>query len=648
MTEQLRSIAPAEHAADRVPQHPLDPLTAAEIEVAAEVVRRERDLGPTCLFPAITLLEPAKDVVLSFKAGDAVEREAFVVVLDRSTGATFEATVGLESAELRTWEEVQGVQPQLLMDEFGEAEALCKADERFREALALRGITDVDLVMVDAEPIGSLAKPEYGGRRLAWGSVWKREHASDNGYARPVEGLNPIIDLNLMEVIEIEEHGVLPIPPESGDFSAKAIGKHRTDLTALEITQPDGPSFVVDGWEVSWQKWRFRAGFNWREGLVLHNVSYDDDGELRPILYRASFNEMLVPYGDPSPSQYRKNFFDIGEVGAGVSANSLELGCDCLGEIHYFDAILADNFGRPVRRPNAICLHEEDSGLLWKHFDVRSGISHSRRSRRLVISFIGTFGNYDYGFYWYFYQDGSIEAEVKLTGVLSAMAVPAGERPAYGRIVAPHVSAANHQHIFCVRLDFDVDGRENRIYEVHTEPEYKGERNPLGNAFRTQVTLLEHESEAQQHVDPLAARHWRIANASVTNRFGDPVAYRLVPGANVMALTHPDASACKRASFTTKHLWVTPYAAQERFAAGEYPNQHLGGAGLPEWTQANRNIVDTDIVVWYTFGVHHAARPEEWPVMSVERIGFMLKPDGFFDRNPALDVPPPKHAHCPH
>jgi primary-amine oxidase len=265
-----------------------------------------------------------------------------------------------------------------------------------------------------------------------------------------------------------------------------------------------------------------------------------------------------------------------------------------------------------------------------------------------VISFIATFGNYDYGFYWYLYQDGSIEAEIKLTGILSAMAVPAAERPPFGRLVAPEVSAANHQHFFCARLDFDIDGRDNRVYEVHTEREPRGERNPFGNVFRSQATLLERESEAQQFVDPLAARHWRIANASVPNRFDDPVAYRLVPGANVAPFAYPDAPACERAGFITSHLWVTAFDANERFAAGDYPNQHSGGAGLPLWTQANRNLVDTDIVVWYTFGSHHTARPEEWPVMPVERIGFMLKPDGFFDRNPSLDVPPAKHADCSH
>src|SRR5947209_8314511 len=176
----------------------------------------------------------------------------------------------------------------------------------------------------------------------------------------------------------------------------------RDDLTPLEITQPEGPSFQIGGWELSWQKWRFRVGFTPREGLVFHLLTYEDGGRRRPILYRASCAELVVPYGDPNPSGYRRNAFDIGEYGIGPNTNSLELGCDCLGEIRYLDVDLCDNHGWPYTIRNAICIHEEDAGLLWKHTDVRTGHVEVRRSRRLVVSSIVTVDNYEYAFYWYF------------------------------------------------------------------------------------------------------------------------------------------------------------------------------------------------------------------------------------------------------
>jgi primary-amine oxidase len=119
----------------------------------------------------------------------------------------------------------------------------------------------------------------------------------------------------------------------------------------------------------------------------------------------------VVPSGDPRPTQARKNAFDVGEYGMGMCANGLQLGCDCLGAISYLDADLCDSRGRGLTIPNAICIHEEDYGILWKHTDRR--LPHNpevRRSRRLVVSSISTVENYEYGFYWYFYQDGNIEA----------------------------------------------------------------------------------------------------------------------------------------------------------------------------------------------------------------------------------------------
>jgi primary-amine oxidase len=370
-------------------------------------------------------------------------------------------------------------------------------------------------------------------------------------------------------------------------------------------------------------------------------VTYSDKGKERPIVYRASVADMVVPYGDPRPAYFRRNAFDIGEYGIGMLANSLELGCDCLGEIHYFDVAGHDSRGNPTTLSNAICMHEEDFGLLWKHVDWRNGYTEVRRSRRLVVSFIATVGNYEYGFYWYFYQDASLQLEVKLTGVISNGAVEPGDKPRWGELVAPQVYAPIHQHFFNVRLDMMVDGPNNSVYEVNTVADPPGDDNPHGNAFHTEDTLLESERQAQRLIDPFSARFWTVRNPSSLNRLGNPVGYKLMPGENVLPFAAADARVLQRAAFTTRHLWATPYHPRERYAAGDYPNQHAGGAGLPAYTSADRPIVDTDLVLWYTFGAHHVVRPEDWPVMPVSTVGFWLKPVGFFDRNPALDVPQP-------
>jgi len=326
-------------------------------------------------------------------------------------------------------------------------------------------------------------------------------------------------------------------------------------------------------------------------------------------------------------------------------ANSLKLGCDCLGEIHYFDAVLATEQGEPYTVEHAICMHEEDYGILWKHFDGHTFTTEVRRSRRLVVSSIHTVGNYEYGFYWYFYLDGTLQLEVKLTGILQTMGVPPGETPVHSTLVAPQLGAPVHQHLFCFRLDFDIDGVENSVYETELSGAPPGEDNPFGNALVPTARLLTTESEAQRMVDSARGRQWRVVNPNRLNAVGQPTGYRLAPGASATTLlASPEAAVYKRATFATRNLWVTPFATDEARAAG-YPNLSPGGAGLPEFTAGDRSIENTDVVVWYSFGVNHVPRPEDWPVMPVEYAGFTLQPVGFFDQIPALDVPP-SNDHC--
>ena len=130
-----------------------------------------------------------------------------------------------------------------------------------------------------------------------------RSDPTDNGYARPIEGIRPVVDLNLMKVIRVEEYGHWPLPPDAGNYSAERVPNQRTDIKPLSITQPQGASFSLDGNQIEWQKWKFVIGFNAREGLTIHHLRYTDKGRDRSILYRGSLTEMVVPYGDPQPSR---------------------------------------------------------------------------------------------------------------------------------------------------------------------------------------------------------------------------------------------------------------------------------------------------------------------------------------------------------
>ncbi len=625
--------------------HPLGALTVAEVAAAVALVQADPTFTEATRFAYIGLLEPTREQVRRWTPGQPLDRRVRLMLVPGPEAHVVAAVASLRSGTL-TLTHVADVRPGLLFEESFAAIVAVQENAQWQAAMRRRGIEDLETVQIDPWPAGSFGVAHEEGRRICRCLSYVRHTRDDNGYAHPVEGVVVFVDMARGEVLEVVDTGVVPIPPECGNYYPESVAAVRDDLKPLEITQPEGPSFSVDGNHVRWQKWSLRVSMDSVEGLVLHDVGYEDQGRVRPILFRAAVSEMVVPYGDPGPMHGWKNAFDAGEWGLGRMANSLARGCDCLGSIHYFDAVFSSERGHPYTVPNAICMHEEDYGILWKHNDPRGDRNDVRRSRRLVVSSIATVGNYDYGFFWYFYMDGTIQFEVKLTGILSTMAVGPGEQPAFASMVAPQLAAPFHQHLFNVRLDAEIDGPVNSVYEVDTHRMPRGPDNPWSNAFAPVATLLETDTGARREVDPSASRYWKIVNARSENRLGIPVAYKLVPGSTPTLLADPASSVAQRAGFATHNLWVTPYSPDERRAAGDYPNQHAGGDGLPRWTTENRPVVDRDIVVWYTFGVTHVPRPEDWPVMPVEYAGFNLVPVGFFDRNPALDVPlPPGAAH---
>jgi primary-amine oxidase len=627
------------------PAHPLEALTGAEIEAAAAALRKDPRLTDAARFAYFGLEEPPKEAVGSFETGSPVERRVRVMVVPGPEADVVDAVVDPHSGSIVSRREVAGARPGLLFEEAINAIVTLNEHPEWKAALQRRGITDVSQVQIDPWPAGNYGLALEEGRRISRCIAFYRESESDNGYTRPIEGLIGFVDVGRSEVLEIADYGVVSLPPEKGSFLPDEVGPLRGALKPIDITQPEGPSFTVDGNLVRWQRWSLRVSMDPYEGLVLHTIGYEDGGRVRPILHRASVCEMVVPYGHPGPMHGWKNAFDAGEWGLGRCTNSLVQGCDCLGVIHYLDVTFGNERGEPYTIPKAICMHEEDYGIVWKHADVRNDLSETRRQRRLVISQIATVGNYEYGFYWYFYLDGRIELEVKLTGMMSMMAVPPDDGVSHASMVAPQLAAPYHQHLFNARLDFDVDGTGNTVYEVDSVREPAGPDNPLANAFTVAARPLETEHEAQRLVDPACSRTWKIVNHDVRNRLGEPVGYKLVPSSTPTLLARPESNVGRRAGFASWNLWVTPFRGDERRAGGEYPNQHSGGDGLPRWTSADRSITDTDVVVWHTFGVTHIPRPEDYPVTPVESTGFTLAPVGFFDRNPALDVPPTP-GHC--
>ena len=630
--------------------HPMDPLTAEEYSAVIAALKAANHVDDSDLYSLITLHEADKTEVLQWNPGDAVPRQAFVIV--KKGRQTFEALVnlaGLAGGDVVSWKQVDGVQPSILLtEEWTAPQRIVRGNSDWQAAIRKRGIENFEDVVCVPLSAGYYGIAEEEGRRLVK-VVCFDSSGTKNYWARPIEGLIAIVDQNRHQVVRLIDTGILPIPNAPVDLDEGSVGKLRKPPNPISIQQPDGPSFELDGHLVSWQGWQFHFRIDPRLGPVVSTVRYDDNGRLRSILYQGSVSELFVPYMDPDVGWYFRTFMDAGEYGVGKLAVPLQPGLDCPSNAVYFDAVFADDWGEPYSQERAACLFERYAGdIAWRHSEAAAGWTEVRKRTDLVLRLISAIGNYDYVFDWVFRQDGTIKVAVGTSGVEEVKAVRSrtiaddadGRDTAYGRMVAEHTVAPNHDHFFSFRIDLDVDGPQNSFMYERLKPE----RLADDDGPRTSIWVLDPQRVATEQAGKLRIdidrpALWRVINPSAIGPLGYPASSQLKPKTNAVSLLSPDDFPQRRAAFTDFHLWVTRYDPNEKYAAGMYPNQSKGGDGLPDWTRADRSIENTDLVLWYTLGVHHVVRAEDWPALPTAWSEFELRPFDFFQRNPALDIP---------
>ncbi|KAK2049447.1 copper amine oxidase [Colletotrichum somersetense] len=633
------------------PPHPLDPLSAAEIEKAIAVVTEAHG---EVFFNVISLHEPRKAELtrwLSSPSPTSLPRRIADVVVIAKGGKVYDGLVDIASGAITKWEHMEGVQPIITMEELQIVEHICRTDPKVIEQCVLSGIPESDMHKVYCDPWTIGYDERHGSTvRLQQALMYYRPDPDTCQYQYPLD-FCPIYDSDKQAIIAIDVPAVRrPLSKAAPiDYHPAAVerqGGYRRDLKPINITQPQGVSFKMSGREIEWQNWRFHIGFNYREGIVLNNITFNDKGNVRPVFYRLSLAEMVVPYGNPEHPHQRKHAFDLGEYGAGYMTNSLSLGCDCKGEIHYLDADFPTRAGGVRTIKNAICIHEEDSGILFKHTDFRDDSVIVTRGRKLIIQQIFTAANYEYAIQWVFHQDGTIQPEIKLTGILNTYSMNPGEdTKGWGTQVYPGVNAHNHQHLFCLRIDPNVDGPRNTVFAVDTvasDAPVGSPENFYGNAFYARRTKLDTTGKAR--TDYNASRTWEIANTDKLHPYsGKPVSYKLVSREVPGLLPKESSLVWKRAGFARHAVHVTKYRDDELWPAGRHVPQTSGepSRGLPEWIgDGSENIEQEDIVLWHTFGVTHIPSPEDFPIMPQESMTLLLRPRNFFANNPCLDVPP--------
>eukprot|EP01088_Endostelium_zonatum_P013919 TRINITY_DN2885_c2_g1_i1.p1 TRINITY_DN2885_c2_g1~~TRINITY_DN2885_c2_g1_i1.p1 ORF type:complete len:763 (-),score=138.44 TRINITY_DN2885_c2_g1_i1:93-2381(-) len=709
---------------------PLDPLRPEEIKQTYNLIEAHISSHPELSvyfktrprYMTMSLHDPCKRTLLGAlynKPNSHIPpRKSMTILLSQADTQCYEVLANLTTNKIDKFLHVPNVHPPCNAFEYEETEEVVKSSALVLEHLKKRGIHSTENVMVDlwapgANYIGEPTYPEnqrIGKPLLFFKSAetinpnLPKTNSSNTlntlyAYARPIEGLIPVVDLVTKQVIAVEDTILNPDPtplpvPEHDNFTPSrsppvsnfhnqvpAANKRNQSLKPYKVVQKDGPSWKLFGDHgVQWGDWRFRVGFTPREGIVLNLVQIWDStkNKYRDLIYRGSLSEMIVPYGDPSWPNYRKNAFDAGEDGIGANINSLNPGssfstvkdgkpqminCDCIGEVHFWDAFWSAHDGQSVTTvKNAICMHEEDTGILYKH-TFRDGTGYMRRGRRLVVSCFVTVANYDYGFSFSFSLDGSLSFEVKMTGFINTTAYDyvRGGPNAVSKYRVKYnnygLDSPVHQHFFILRLNMAVDGfqgKNQQLVEVDlVDPGNHGSKDNLqSNAFHPVEKQIRYSCGRQS--SPHHERFWKIRSTKILNKVSLPTSYRIVPiSKNPVPRLHETSALFTRAAVLKKTIWVTKYDESERFPCGDYPNQHKGGVGLPHYTRIKdgelvkegnelKGSVDLegeDLVVWYVLGATHVPRLEDFPIMPVTTCGMMLEPDGFFDENPAVDLP---------
>ncbi len=621
--------------------HPLDALTIEEVLRTVELLTASNLVNETTVYPMISLREPPKAFVISWYPGTPFPRAATAIT--RTSGRTFEAHVDLTTGTVISNVEIEGAQPSVTTVEARAAADLVKADARWQEAIRRRGITDFEQVHCAPTTAGYLAEPEYYGRRIFRVPCYGKD-VTDSVYGLPLEGLTAIVDVDQKVVLSVTDTGVVEI---SSDPTTFVDVETRDPMNPVENLSPGGANFRVNGGYIYWQNWSFHLRVERREGPVISLVRYNDDGSHRYIAYQMALSEMTVPYMDPDPNWSYRTFMDVGEFGLGYLASPLRVGQDCPEHSAYFPAIIPSDMGGLFKVDRAICVFERNTAdPSWRHYDPGSQQANSRTNVELVVRMIPTIGNYDYVIDYVFTLHGNIMVRLGATGVDAVKAVEtshmsdatAAADTRFGALVAPHTVAVYHDHYFSFRLDLDVDGSNNTLVRDSIAMRQLPEGSARRSLWIIETEAIENEGGADSYAEGPGA--WRIVNRAETTGLGHMPSYEIVGGHRVvsrmMAVDRPQ----DRAAFSAQQLWVSKHDDSQRYAAGTYLNQEEFTGGVPEFVADQADVLDEDLVLWYTVGFNHITRAEDWPVLPTRWHEFTLRPVNFFTRNPAIDLAP--------
>ncbi|XP_043690957.1 primary amine oxidase-like [Telopea speciosissima] len=647
--------------------HPLDPLTPSEIsKVRSIIIGSKQSSTQNLTFQYVGLEEPDKHTVLSWLSNQAntttttktPPRRAFVIT--RNNNQTHEITLDLSTRSIVSDKVYKGYgYPLMTAAEQMAAIELPLTYAPFKASVSKRGL-NLSEVVCGTYSVGWFGEMNKKKQRRLVKVLCNYLNGTVNLYARPLEGITVVVDLDVMKITEYDDRFTVPVPKAEGtDYrSSQQKPPFGQNAGRTTIVQPDGPGFNITGHTIRWADWKFHLSFDARAGSIISLASiYDlNKEEFRHVLYRGYISELFVPYMDPTEEWYYKTFFDAGEFGLGLCTVSLEPKTDCPANAEFMDGYYAGQDGKPIKIENAICVFERYAGdIMWRHTETGipgETIREVRPEINLVVRMVSTIGNYDYIIDWEFKQSGTIKVSVGLTGILEVRSVTYThtdqiKEDAYGTLLAENTIGVYHDHFLTFHLDLDIDEQDNSFLKSKLQTTKVMDNNSPRKSYWSVVKeVAKHESDARIKLG-LEQTELLVVNPNKRTKMGNHNGYRLIPGFPVAPLLSDDDYPQIRGAFTNYQVWVTPYNKSEKWASGLYVDQSHGDDTLAIWSQRNREIENKDIVLWYTLGFHHVPNQEDFPVMPTLSGAFELRPSNFFENNPVLKTQSHKNVEWP-
>ncbi|KAL2324395.1 hypothetical protein Fmac_023453 [Flemingia macrophylla] len=642
--------------------HPLDPLTPDELNLVRNIVQTSHP-STTITFQYVGLDEPNKAEILSWASSTKPSPPRRASVVARFQDESLEMSVDMSSGSIVSSKVYEGHGfPMLSMGEQARASLLPFRYEAFRESLKKRGLKKSEVVCA-CFTIGWFGEAKSKSKSKSKRKVKVKCYyakGSANLYARPLEGVAALVDLDDMKIVDYSDRELVPVPKAEGTEyrASKLKPPFLPNLKGIAVTQPSGPGFTIRGHSVSWANWKFHVGFDTRAGPIISLASIFDQQKQkhRRVLYRGFISELFVPYQDPTEEWYYTTYFDSGEYGFGQSMSSLQPLTDCPPNAAFLDAYYAASDGTPVKIANAFCIFERYAGdIMWRHTEIaipNEVITEVRSDVSLVVRIVSTVGNYDYVIDWELKPSGSIKFGVGLTGILG---IKAGaytntdqiKEDIYGTLLADNSIGIYHDHFFTYYLDLDIDGEANSFVKSNLETvRVKDHTTPRKSRWTVVSETAKTEADARIKLG-FKPCELLVVNPNKKTKQGNKIGYRLLPGPVAHPLLLNEDYPQIRAAFTNYNVWVTPYNKSEKWAGGSYVDRSRGDDTLAIWGLRNRQIENKDIVLWYTMGFHHVPSQEDFPVMPTLSGGFELRPTNFFESNPVLKTKSPTNVHWP-